>query len=98
MRRLWDRPATVRSFRALVALVRMTNPNRSDPSRARLDSRGDRPYINEKGADDCIRPYTSSYTSPWSSMALATFKKPPMLAPFTRLPGVPYFSAVSKQF
>ncbi len=29
------------------------------------------------------------YTSPWSSMALATFKKPPMLAPFTRLPGVP---------
>jgi hypothetical protein len=29
------------------------------------------------------------YTSPWSSMALATFRKPPMLAPFTRLPGVP---------
>src|SRR5271167_155141 len=29
------------------------------------------------------------YTSPWSSIALATFRKPPMLAPFTRLPGVP---------
>src|SRR5215467_2764050 len=38
------------------------------------------------------------YTKPWSSMALATFRKPPMFAPFTRLPGVPYFSAVSKQF
>ena len=32
---------------------------------------------------------TLSYTSPWSSIALATFRKPPMLAPFTRLPGVP---------
>ncbi len=52
---------------------------------ARLDSRG-----------GC--PYTNNYTRPWSSMALATFRKPPMLAPFTRLPGVPYFSAVSKQF
>jgi REP element-mobilizing transposase RayT len=40
----------------------------------------------------------TDYTRPWSSIALATFRKPPMLAPFTRLPGVPYFSAVSKQF
>jgi hypothetical protein len=39
----------------------------------------------------------TNYTSPWSSMALATLRNPPMLAPFTRLPGVPYFSAVSKQ-
>ena len=31
----------------------------------------------------------TAYTSPWSSMALATFRKPPMLAPLTRLPGVP---------
>src|SRR5438270_2662034 len=42
--------------------------------------------------------YTINYTRPWSSIALATFRKPPMLAPFTRFPGVPYFSAVSKQF
>ena len=35
------------------------------------------------------------YTRPWSSMALATLRKPAMLAPFTRLPCVPYFSAVS---
>src|SRR5260370_32930159 len=42
-----------------------------------------------------VRPHTNPYTRPWSSMALATFRKPPMLAPFTRLPGVPYFSAVS---
>jgi len=37
----------------------------------------------------------TNYTSPWSSMALATLRKPPMLAPLTRLPGVPYISAVS---
>ncbi len=42
-----------------------------------------------------VRRHTNPYTRPWSSMALATFRKPPMLAPFTRLPGVPYFSAVS---
>jgi hypothetical protein len=43
----------------------------------------------------CFHPYSYFYTSPWSSMALATLRKPPMLAPFTKLPGVPYISAVS---
>src|SRR5579864_3393856 len=59
---------------------------------ARPDSRGGCPHM--------FLPSSIGlpYTRPWSSMALATFRKPPMLAPFTRLPGVPYFSAVSKQF
>jgi len=30
-----------------------------------------------------VRGYASRYTSPWSSIALATFRKPPMLAPLT---------------
>jgi hypothetical protein len=31
----------------------------------------------------------TTYTSPWSSMALATLRKLVMFAPWTRLPGVP---------
>jgi hypothetical protein len=66
----------------------------------------DFPYINDRFIVAACRalpgwtaeggcPYIINYTRPWSSMALATFRKPPILAPFTRLPGVPYFSAVS---
>src|SRR6202007_2678990 len=66
-------------------------------------SRKKKPASYEAGPDFALRdgrmrPSLCDYTRPWSSMALATFRNPPMLAPFPRLPGVPYFSAVSKQF
>jgi hypothetical protein len=40
----------------------------------------------------------SDYTTPWSSMASATFTNPAMFAPTTRLPGCPYSAAVSHAF
>ena len=39
-----------------------------------------------------LRP-RGAQTAPWSIIALATFRKPAMFAPFTRLPGVPYSAA-----
>ena len=33
--------------------------------------------------------HKETQTSPWSSIAFATFRNPAMFAPFTRLPGVP---------
>ena len=40
-------------------------------------------------------PRTAVYTTPWASIAVATFSKPAMLAPAARLPFMPYFSAAS---
>src|SRR5207247_8187048 len=39
-----------------------------------------------------------SYTTPWSSIASATFANPAMFAPTTRLPRCPYSAAVSQAF
>lgn len=64
------------------------------------------PGDNQPGWDSrlrvrCLVPlrvtktFSLAYTRPCSSMAFATFRKPPMFAPLNRFPGVPYFSAVS---
>ncbi len=41
---------------------------------------------------------TTRYTTPWSSIASATFTNPAIFAPTTRLPGCPYSAAVSHAF
>ena len=39
--------------------------------------------------------YSPQYAMPWAIIAVATFTKPAMFAPATRLPFMPYFSAAS---
>ena len=41
---------------------------------------------------------TTYYTMPWAIIALATLRKPAMLAPATRLPAIPYASAASRHW
>src|SRR5439155_3436917 len=55
-------------------------------------------YRNSISASQKNASPRSDYTTPWSSIASATFTKPVMFAPTTRLPGCPYSAAVSHAF
>jgi len=58
------------------------------PAHARRsdDPRQKKRSVGRSAAKPC---YVRTYTKPWSSMELATLRKPAMLAPLTRFPGVP---------
>src|ERR1700676_132654 len=104
----FERHQVFEAFKALFGvhdddgLVRATHAHGGYPSPVRRMTRWSagrpdppRPTASDLEGRGARRSTVLCYTSPWSSMALATLRKPPMLAPLTRLPGVPYFSAVS---